>query len=103
MVEGDSMMKGIGSPFMNTLPMIMPVMPSTIMLVVNKAHETSDAEVPKTAAHTKASTARRAVHGTKGDRNMVRRRAFFDSMMRAPITEGTLQPKPRHKGRKLLP
>jgi len=58
---------------------------------------------PKKAGAMKATTAMRAVHGTRGAIRMVNKRAVGESITRVPMTAGTLQPNPRNKGRKDLP
>ena len=97
------MMNGIGSSFMKKRLIRMPTSPRTRMLAERRDQETIVADLAKRAADTKVSTASRAVQGTKGDRMTVRSRSFLDSTIRAPSTAGTLQPKPRHRGMKLLP
>ena len=46
---------------------------------------------------------RRAEQDMKGTSMMVMRRSFSFSMVRAPMTAGTVQPKPMSSGMKALP
>ena len=73
------------------------------ILPPTSAQDTMNAVGPKNTAATIATTAIRAVQGTSGISRVVSSRARFDSMMRVPITAGTLQPKPSKIGKKLLP
>src|ERR1043165_5738007 len=68
-----------------------------------KPQETKSAFDPKNTGARKATTAIRAVQGTKGAIKIVKKRAGFESITRVPKMDGTLQPKPRNNGRKDLP
>ncbi len=101
--RGNSMMKAARSPRKAILLMAMPDRANTIRFNAIRPHETSVAAWPKKTGARKAMTTMRAVQGTNGASMMVSSRARRDSITRAPTMEGTLQPKPRNKGRKLLP
>ena len=58
---------------------------------------------PKKIGAIKAITIMRPVQGTSGANTIVSSRGRLESMMRAPITAGTLQPNPRKSGRKERP
>src|SRR6266498_3213289 len=80
-----------------------PLNTRTVMERRIRDQETSNAFDPKKAGAKKATTAIRAVQGTKGAIKMVNRRAGHESMTRVPMIAGTLQPKPRNKGKNDLP
>src|ERR1041385_3499193 len=61
--------------------------------------ETKSAFDPKKTGARKATTAIRAVQGTKGAIKIVKKRAGFESITRVPKMDGTLQPKPKKNGR----
>ncbi len=97
------MMKAARSPPNATLLITMPEMAKTTRLKPTKPQATTGAAAPKKRGVMKARTIIRAVQGTRGANMMVSSRPRRDSITRVPITAGTLQPKPRNKGRKLLP
>ena len=57
----------------------------------------------KKAADIRPYTGSRAEQDMKGTSMMVMRRSFSFSMVRAPMTAGTVQPKPMSMGMKALP
>src|SRR3989304_5767618 len=95
-------MNGVGSPFKKNLLTIIPTTPRVSIFVATIGQEKIVALSPKTADATNVKTASLAVHGTKGIRRIVRSLALLDSIILAPRTAGTLQPKPRNMGRKLF-
>src|SRR5271157_4275291 len=97
------MMKGVGSPFRKSLLITMPDKPRTTILTETTIHATREACLPNMAPDTKVRTPNLAVQGTKGVRKIVSSRALRDSIILAPMIEGTLHPNPRHMGKKLFP
>ena len=66
-------------------------------------HDIRVALFGKKAGTRTANTASLAVHGTNGANKIVKSLLRSDSMIRVPMMAGTLHPKPRKSGMKLLP
>ncbi|MNV40541.1 hypothetical protein D3C71_1321530 [compost metagenome] len=80
-----------------------PVRIATTIPSIYKENTTPAPSWPKKAAANTAKIASRAPQDMKGAIMMVIRRSRCASSVRAPITEGTLQPKPTISGTKDLP
>ena len=97
------MTNGVASPRMMVYLSIRPVSTAITIPSIYSEKTASAPFCPKKAAANTAKIARRAPQDINGAIMMVIRRSRGASSVRAPITDGTLQPKPTISGTKDFP
>ncbi|SRN27295.1 Uncharacterised protein [Shigella flexneri] len=100
---GSSMTNGVASPRMMVYLSIRPVSTAITIPSIYSEKTARAPFCPKKAAANTAKIARRAPQDINGAIMMVIRRSRGASSVRAPITDGTLQPKPTISGTKDFP